>query len=340
MASLLASHYGLRSVETVTPLHGGTANCHRVHTNTGDYVLKEFQPKYSVEDVSHEPEVVAFLYGRGFPVARFVPTTAGDTVWQHRGRAFHLQEYVDGTITPQNSAADWLLNESASLLGRLHRLLKEFPRLRQSFHPRWFRWDAAEKKREYAELIAIADEKMPPGQARERILADLRFKHGSVDRAAAIAIDPTLLTQRNSHGDYHISQIICGTDSVRAVIDFSSACRLPAVWEVIRSYTLADPRCKDGSVDAERLKQYIRLYVEHGGSLSRRDLDTIPHMYYLQLMRSLYGYREYLTGKGYITEPSPWLDQLIKFGLWRTEMCRWLEGNADALSRELGGLAG
>ena len=336
--SALTTRYGIRGVQSVTPLTGGSANCHRIQTSDCAFVLKEFQAKYTAADVAHEPVLNAFLEERGFPVARIVPTNSGEAVWQLRGRAFHLQGFVEGTIVPQNMAPDWLLSQSAVLLGKLHRIMQDFPKLKQGFHTAWFRWDVIAKKRDYEALIALADE-MPPGQARERILEDLRFKRGSLDKAARIEIDPTSLTQRNSHGDYHISQLICGERTVRAVIDFAGACAMPAVWEVMRSYTLADPRCTDGSVDTERLKQYARLYIAHGGELSRRDLETIPHLYYLQLMRSLYGYQEYLTGKGYIVDPSARLEQLLRFGLWRTEMCCWLERNADALSRELGGLA-
>ena len=116
------------------------------------------------------------------------------------------------------------------------------------------------------------------------------------------------------------------------MIDFSAACQLPAIWEIIQSYTYAEPKCAKAQIDTSNLKNYVLLYQEHA-ALSRYDLEMMPYMYYLQLVRSRYGYREYLICK------SENRKSLIEFGLWRTDMCRWLEKYAVDLSRELGNLA-
>ncbi|MFQ6044097.1 MAG: phosphotransferase, partial [Candidatus Poribacteria bacterium] len=305
----------------------------RIQASEGQFLLKEFQSKYSVDDVKIEPKITYFVRTRGIPAANFIRTIAGEYVWQFRNRAFHLQEFVEGTIFPKNAAPDWLLRNSAILLGQIHRVLLNFPLMKEGFGPEWFsRWDVDESKQRYSILIKAA-EQLPRGEKREKILADLHYKIENLSKAACVCIAPDRLTRRNSHGDYHILQLICGVSSVRAIIDFSSACRLPVIFEIIRSYTYADPKCANAQIDVSNLKKYVILYLKNG-ELNRYDLEMMPYLYYLQLSRSRYGYREYLIDKSENRE------SLIEFGFWRTNMCRWLEKHAEYLSRELGKLTG
>jgi Ser/Thr protein kinase RdoA (MazF antagonist) len=335
---LIGPRYAVGTIHSVAPIEGGRSACYRITSDTGKYVLKVFPPKYSAADLRVEPAVTEFLFKREYPVARLVPTTAGEWVWEHAGRAHHLQQFVQGEVHAQNRAPDWLVRESAVLLGRLHKELAGFAPMKRGFHENWFRWDPAKKRHEYEELLEQAQE-LSSSVNHDRIRTDLEYKSAAVERAARIAIDPSRLTRRNSHGDYHVSQLLCGPQSVRAVIDFSGACALPILWEVVRSYSLADPGCLEGKLDVRRLKEYIRLYVEAGGELQPYDLDTIADLYLLQLMRSTYGYREYLTGKGYFPDPSMRHSALLQFGFWRTDMCRWLEQHGTSLSRGLKSLA-
>lgn len=72
-----------------------------------------------------------------------------------------------------------------------------------------------------------------------------------------------------------------------------------------------------------------------------RYVAVLPHLYRLQLVRSAYGYEEYLSGgrEGYVTGNASDLRRLLEFGFWRTRMCRWLQEHADGVSRELAALA-
>ena len=52
----------------------------------------------------------------------------------------------------------------------------------------------------------------------------------------------------------------------------------------------------------------------------------MPYLYLGQLLGSTYGYKQYLqTGD----------EELLAFGQWRTEMCRYLMANAGKVSAEL-----
>jgi len=278
--------------------------------------------------------VTEFLRTHGIPTACFVPTKTGEYLWQYRDRAFHLQEYVQGNIFPSNTAPGWLMQETASLLGKLHRVFAGFPPMKHGFGLQWFQWgvDESRHRRQQYSVLLEAAEQLPSGTRRERIMTDLHYKMDLLSKASQIRIDPNKLTLRNSHGDYHILQLICGPSSVRAIIDFSTACIVPLVWEVIRSYSYGDTECVDAQINVPNLKNYVSIYLEHM-ELSRYDLEMMPYVKYLQLARSRYGYKEYLIAKSENRE------SLIEFGFWRTNMCRWLEEHAGSLSQELVELA-
>jgi Ser/Thr protein kinase RdoA (MazF antagonist) len=332
VVALVAERYGINEVACVTPLRGGTADCYRIETKAGDYVLKVFQGGYSVEDVAFEPELTAFLRERGLPVTRFLPTSEGEYVWTRGGRACHLQEFAQGTMYGQNTAPTWLLRESAALLAQIQVTLVDYPLLGEGFHSSWYFWDVVEKRREYNTALEQA-EALPAGETRERIINDLQYKKDLLQTIAGIAIDPNKLTLRNSHGDFHIQQIICGEESVRAVIDFSAACALPVAWEIIRSYTLGDPKCRKGQVFGRNLKKYVRVYLDNGGALSPYDLETMVNLYYVQLTRSLFGYAQYLAAR----DKAP-LESLLEFAFWRTDMCRWFEAHGEEQTEDLRGI--
>ena len=136
-----------------------------------------------------------------------------------------------------------------------------------------------------------------------------------------------MFTHRATHGDFHSGQILVYEDQVEAVVDFSTACTLPAVWEIIRSYTISAPDCKDGSISVEKLVEYIQLYLEKS-PLRRSDIENMLRLYHWQLLRSKYGYREFLNG----TEDP---DGMLNFGRWRTRVCRWLGKNMEAVTSDL-----
>lgn len=338
--SLLVENYGIGPVSDITLLRGGSAECYDVRATQGHFVLKHFRPKYSVADVEVEPEVTRHAAGHGVPTVNFIATLTGEYVWECRSRAAHLRRFVEGRIFGQNAAPDWLLQQSSVLLGRLHAALRGFPAMKKGFPDPWFAWDPAAKKRQYEELIGAA-KGLRAGTKRDRILNDLHYKKRLMKPGKHPEIDPAKPTFGNSHGDYHILQLICREESVKAVIDFSSACELPLMWEVIRSYSLGDPACAKGELDVGRLQEYVRRYLEAGGELSRYDLRMMPYLYHLQLARSRYGYLEYLSQgqQGFIHSGSPeGLEDLLQFGFWRTDMCRWLEANAGSVSLALGEL--
>lgn len=74
-----------------------------------------------------------------------------------------------------------------------------------------------------------------------------------------------------------------------------------------------------------RVSAYTNEYRRYT-EVSMDDLWYMPYLYLGQLLGSTYEYKQYLqTGD----------KELLAFGQWRTEMCRYLMANAGKVSAEL-----
>lgn len=119
-------------------------------------------------------------------------------------------------------------------------------------------------------------------------------------------------------------ELLYDGSEIKAVLDFVNAGEVPIAWELIRSYSYMD--C---TFNAARLAAYTNEYRRYA-EVSMDDLRYMPYLYLGQLLSSTYGYKQYLqTGD----------EELLAFGRWRTEMCRYLIANAGEVSAELVRLA-
>ena len=107
----------------------------------------------------------------------------------------------------------------------------------------------------YQKSLRIAE-----SQNDAEIIADLRYRIDLMQRFPAYEFDLERLTCCATHGDYFISQIICGEEKINAVIDWTTACVHPVVWEIVRSYVYAAPSCKEGQIDMDKFLRYVAQY--------------------------------------------------------------------------------
>ena len=54
---------------------------------------------------------------------------------------------------------------------------------------------------------------------------------------------------------------VCATRSIAAVVDFSSACVQPYVWEILRSFAYADGSAESGMLHLGRLGAYVAAFT-------------------------------------------------------------------------------
>jgi Ser/Thr protein kinase RdoA (MazF antagonist) len=322
--SLLASRYGFAEVSVIAPLDGGTANLWSVQCDDTTIVLKEFQSRYTENDILKEPEINHTLKTHGLPVVSFVKTISNGYIWTYRDRAFHLQELAPGKPTAPNQAPPWLIETMPGLLADVHKTMREIE-LPTSWPGEWYRIDVDRLVGQYSDLI-----KRAPGldeALREEIVADLVYRQQAIPQLSRLELTREKFTYTPSHGDYHLGQLLIADDTLSAIVDFSAAATVPAVWEIIRSFTLSHPGCRNGEIPVEAFIRYVSQYLETS-ELSQSDIENMLPLYYAQLTRSRYGYREYLNG----TEDP---ERTLNFARWRTRTSLWLRENMANVTAEL-----
>ena len=134
------------------------------------------------------------------------------------------------------------------------------------------------------------------------------------------------LTIMNSHGDYSVLQFIYKDGKVNSVIDFVSASKLPVVWELIRSYSYIYKDAKDGEFNLDTFSDYINTFNKYV-KLNEYDLKYMPYLYLVQILKSSYGYKQYIMDHT--------KKELLEFGYLRTKICRYLFKNAKTISDKL-----
>lgn len=141
------------------------------------------------------------------------------------GRVFHVQKFIEGKVYKPNSAPDWLMKESAEMLGKIHTALKDYEGLNVGIGNDFFKYMTPENAlRSYENSLSIARE-----NGDSEIEADLLYRIGLMKKFPKYRFEIDKLTCVNTHGDYFISQLICGEDRINAVIDWTTACVHPAV---------------------------------------------------------------------------------------------------------------
>ena len=83
-----------------------------------------------------------------------------------------------------------------------------------------------------------------------------------------------------------------------------------------------DKECNDGKFNVENLVEYTREYMKYE-ELTEYDLKYMPYVYLIQILRSSYGYKQYINSGN---------KELLNFGYYRTNIARYLFENAEEIS--------
>lgn len=288
LSRFLSREYGLeaQSIRRMTTGVGG--DTYRVDTSSGSCVFKIVKAD-AINHPEQEAALCRYLREQGIPASEFLPNRRGalTSAWDG-SRICHLQRFVDGEHYPMNTAPDWLLAESPRLLARIHRALTDFPALPEGIGAGFFTHmtpDAA--LHSYRQSLTTARE-----HGEEDVAQSILTRMKVVEKTRSWRIDPARLTCRSTHGDFTVHQILCRDDQVRAVIDWTSACVHPVVWELVRSYFYAAPECAGGGFDEARLTAQCDAYGSIA-PLSEYDRAHLLDVYLYQLAVCDY-YGQYL----------------------------------------------
>lgn len=326
ISKLLKNNYGI-SADKIQRLHLGTANCFKVFSKDTPFFLKEYQEAFSEGDLRCETALNKFLLSQAFPTAEFIKDENGNTYNFVNGRYVVLQEYIESESYVNHDLPDSLLFQAAEILAQLHEILIGY-NLPVEMDVMWVKeFSVSQTYAKYDYLLDFA-QNVEDKAIRYKISEDLIFKKGLIKLIKPYGEYFDKLIYKSTHGDYNSMQYLCAGDIIKAIIDFASAKKIPAVWEIMRSYMQSASDTKDPfDFDVSKFCEYVRCYMRFS-ALTEFDLKYMPYVYLYQLGRSGYGYKEYMTD-------AESKDEFLKFAFWRTDICRMLLNKADDISAKL-----
>ena len=325
--TLLRTQYNIEGNIEITKLNRGSSNLFEINVNGKRYILKEFNSNKPVSLVEKEIRLIKYLQNGKLKVPQYIQLNDGRYYFTFNGKVVILQQFIEGYTVENNTGNYEQMMESATILGKLIRELIGYEGLEEEgIIDKWF-----SKK-----SVQIGVQKLK--EEKKNIKGDNKYKEQFItDFDDKILIANALIDQfdfgiirrlsiMNTHGDYSIQQLIYNEGKLATVIDFETAKKMPIVWEIVRSYSYVDKNAEDGKIDTDNLIQYFKevsKYVE----LNEYDLKFAPHIYLMQLIGSTFGYREYNKDCSQ--------KDLLKFALFRTNLCRSLYANLDKISESL-----
>lgn len=320
MVETLRELYGLEAVSCERASAGAGSDTFFALCADGRYVVK-FPADSHINNPELEPELCGFLLSQGISVCRFVRNLKGDYISaDRRGRLFHVQKYIDGTMYDWNTASEGLLEDSARTLGRIHTALKGYKGLPVGIGRDFFRYMTPENAlRSYEKTLNIARE-----NGHRDIEEDVLFRMELASRFPEYSFDLDRLTCGPTHGDYFISQLLCCGDRINAVIDWTTACVHPLVWEIMRSYVYAAPECAGGTIDTEKCQRYFSTYEKHA-ALNPYDREMAARLFYYQLTVCDY-YGQYYASDAANREI------YLRQAVFSTGLMKWFDNNIDRLT--------
>ncbi|MBP3337869.1 MAG: phosphotransferase [Lachnospiraceae bacterium] len=279
----------VQSIEQMTTGVGG--DTFKVQAPDGKFIIK-IADANEMNHPETEPEVCEHLLKKGLAVSKFLKNKTGSYVTLYdEKRICHIQRFVEGNVFSANAVPDWFMEQSPLLLGRIHNALQDFKQLPVGIGKDFFKYMTPQNaKQSYINSYEAAKER-----GEDRILEDLEFRINFTEKIADWNFDVDKLTCLNSHGDYTVNQIICGDNQINAVIDWTSACVHPAIWEITRSFYLSEPTCVNGELNETKFKKYVDRYCSEV-ALTQYDKDNLLSLYYYQLGVCDY-YAQYLSAE-------------------------------------------
>lgn len=320
ISSIINRKYNIK-INTIEKLNRGSANIYLIDKK---YILKEFQSKYSKEEIKKEIKIINHLRYDNIPVPEYIKTISGRYYFIYKGRIIILQKYVEGYTLDSNEGTYNQMIECASYLGQIVLSLKTLKiDLPKNDVSSWFKDEKIEKSIDKHSLI-ISN---ASGKYKDKIKNDMLDKIDMLNSIKNKKIDNLdKITYMKTHGDYNVLQFIYKNNKIKCIIDFAAASFMPVVWEVIRSFSYIDSKSKDGDLDINNLRDYVKEFMKYI-PLNKYDLKYMPYLYLIQILNSDYGYKQYINDNT--------KEELLKFGFYRTDLCRFLFNNASKISKML-----
>ena len=310
-------------VYQVEKLNRGSANLYSL--NEDKYILKEFQTKYTKEEIDKEIIIINHLKEDNIPVPEYVKTVTGEYSFIYENRVIIMQKFIDGYTMESNTGNYDQVLESAEYLGKIIKSLETLKlELPSNDVSSWYSKEtineSIEKQQKLLQKVSADTYPQIYRDLTDKIFM-LKYVRDNLDFR-----DMDKLTVMNTHGDYSVLQFMYKDGKINAIIDFVSACKMPIVWEVIRSYSYIEKKKKKGKIDIDNLVQYVKRFTNYI-ELNKYDFKFMSYLYLVQLLGSTFGYKQYIADNSKTS--------LLDFAFFRTSLCKYLFENAEKITNVL-----
>lgn len=312
-------------INQITHESRGSANIFYItDVENKKYVFKEFESRCKEEKILQEAEILYFLKNKKIDVPEYIRTVNNNFYFKYKNRIIILMKFIEGYSKNPNTGTYEQVIECANLHGKVTKALEEYKRFESVDIEKWHKKrQILPAKAKYIELI----KKLDNSEINKKIKSDFEYKLNLLEQIEKMDFEGMQhMTLKNCHGDFSVMQFIYENEKIKALLDFERAKYMPVSWEIIRSYTHIDEKCKNGNIDIKNLVDYVKTVMKYI-NLNKYDLKFMPYMYLLRLATSPYGYEEYINNTK--------LESLLEFGLWRTKMCKTLAENIKKIEIEL-----
>lgn len=315
--------YGFEIASMEMSDYGAGLLTYFVTTNNQKYVVK-YPSDNEMNHPELEPRLCGYLCKHGIPASRFIENLQGKVLSiDENGRRFHVQKFIDGVTYPYNNAPDFLLQKAPELLAEIHETLKDFEELPEGIGTDFFQYRKPEKTiKSFQRSLQIAVKNGDHENA-----GDIRDMIKILNHFLKYEFDVSKFTYGNTHGDYMISQLICTDNDIKGIIDWTTACRHPLVWEVVRSYIFMASECKEAMLNIEKFESYLKAYLKKG-RLNRYDIENAGRLFfYFLAVCDFYGRYYQSLAKNRVI----YLEQ----AKLSKNMLKWFDGHIDELNVQL-----
>lgn len=312
------------NVTNIKIIDRGSANIYSL--NGDEYILKEFQSKYTKEEIEKEITIINHLKKDGIKVPSYIKTI-NDTYYSlYKDKVIIIQKFIEGYTLDRNEGNYEQTIECAKVYGMIVESLENLDILLPLNDLSFSKENLTKGIEKHQKLLELINDKKDDETLK--IKKNLEEKIDMIKNISKenIFIDTKKLTIKNTHGDFNVLQFIYKNNHINSVIDFVSACRMPVVWELIRSYSYIDKDVKNGIFNLDTFNDYIKEFNKYV-KLNEYDLKYMSYIYLIQLLSSTYGYKEYINNNENI--------ELLEFAHFRTNICKYLFKNVENISNIL-----
>ena len=313
LKNILFENYGI-IYNSINKIENGTADVYNIDNL---YVLKIYQKNFDLSRVKNEIKVTEYLK-KDLIVPRFLINKYGKYYSIHDKRIIVLMEYISGYSIEAFKANKSQILDSANTYGKLIKKLQTYRADIPYYNIEKYTFKNINKTIKKLQTLIT--------RTKDRsIIDDLKYRLEIIDNLKNIKIENISIII--CHGDYYISQCIYKNEKIKAILDFSSIKKMPVSIELIRSYIYLDNEGEKGSFSIDGLVDYVKEFSKYY-KLNLNDLKYMPHLYLIKLLRSDFGYKEYI-------ENDDKKEDYIAIGKKLQSQIKFIYNNLDKISEKL-----